>query len=237
MTKFETIFGVKQSKIKKTCILMPLLMSDVYKYFGIGKFSKGLVYSVANAEDFTLIRTGIGPALCGDAVLYLENTPCENMILFGSCGLVKKTPKLGIGSFVLPEKAYNLESFTELIKRKNLKLTQPQYPDKKLLEEFSKISMLPKVRCVTIGSLKIEEDLLGLFIKDGIDIVDMECSSFFSAAGYTHKKAIAVFYVTDILKEKPFYQKVSDKEKLELSYSIKSFSERLCSLLKKNFSD
>ena len=94
MNKFETLFGVKESTIKSTCIITPFLRKGLLKDFGIKNFSKGKLYSTGNSELLTLICTGMGAALTGDAVLYLNNTSCKNIILFGSCGLTESTKEI-----------------------------------------------------------------------------------------------------------------------------------------------
>lgn len=60
-----------------------------------------------------------------------------------------------------------------------------------------------------MSSLKLEEDRHEWLIQQGVDVVDMECSAFFSAAQYAHLSALAVFYVTDIIKDRPFYKERS----------------------------
>jgi purine-nucleoside phosphorylase len=212
---------------------MPLVRNDILKWLSVGKLSKGKLYSTADADSFTLIRTGIGPALTGDAVLYLGKTKCKNIILFGSCGLVKKTNGLGIGSIVTPERCYSFESFTEMLLNKK-KMPQAFYPDKNLLEDLVKIGGPTRVTCTTLASLKLEEDFADLFIYKNIHVVDMECSALFSAAAYIQRNAAALFYITDIIGKKPFYRKLPQAEEALLFSSIKTISCRLCKFLKKN---
>jgi purine-nucleoside phosphorylase len=57
-------------------------------------------------------------------------------------------------------------------------------------------------------------------MKKNIDVVDMECSAFFSASSYTGLKAMALFYVSDIIKEKPFYKTLKPALKTKLSAAI-----------------
>ena len=102
MTKFETLFGIKESEIKNTCVLVPILPKSVLSLFEIKGLSRGKIYSSGNAENFTLINTGISALFAGDAALYLANTGCKNIILFGSCGLVRSSGNMTIGSLVAP---------------------------------------------------------------------------------------------------------------------------------------
>lgn len=220
MTKFETLFGIKESNVKTTCILLPIITKDLLTAFNIGSFSRGRLYSSYNAQNFTIIHTGIGPGFAGDAVLYLAETGCKNIILFGSCGLLPLT--LTIGSLVTPVKCFAMESFTNMLLKKPV--INAFYPDKTLIKAFLKdnSSLVKTVNCGTLGSLKLEEENIKLFNKKAVDVVDMECSSVFSAASYAGIKAMALFYVTDIINEKPFYKELSPEDNSSLCNSIKT---------------
>ncbi|MDP6685676.1 MAG: hypothetical protein QGI05_01845, partial [Candidatus Omnitrophota bacterium] len=65
------------------------------------------------------------------------------------------------------------------------------------------------------------------------DVVDMECSAFFSASRAVNKKAAALFYVTDIINKVPFYN-LGFGEKLSISSSIKTALEFLWKAIEKN---
>lgn len=232
MNKFEILFGVKESEIKNNSILTPSLSKNILSNFGIKKISRGKLYGVGQSRFFTLIHTGIGSTLTGDAVLYLKETGARNLILFGSCGLIKKTAGLNIGSLVSPSKAYNLESFTHILENKiNF---EAQHADRNLLKDFLGNNK-PRVReviCATIGSLKLEEELESF--KGFAEVVDMECSAFFAAAGFIKRPAIALFYVADIINNKPFYASLSQKEKNTIFSSTKKSASILSKFAEKN---
>jgi len=231
MTKFETLFGIKESEIKDTCVLMPILPKSVLSLLGIKSLSKGKIYSSGNAENFTLINTGIGASFAGDAALYLADSGCRNIILFGSCGLVKSSGNMAVGSLVAPIECYAMESFTNMLLRNNDFKTF--YPDKAVVESFLNDNKdVQKVSCATLGSLKLEEESLDLFTEKNIHVVDMECSSFFAAGTHKHLKTIALFYVSDIINEKPFYAEFSPDDKLRLLSSIKSGVKSICRFVK-----
>jgi len=230
MTKFQSLFGINETEIKNTCVFLPLIGKNVLGWLGVEKLSKGRVYSSGNSAHFTVIQTGMCPVFSGDAVLYLSQTQCKNIVLFGSCGLVKKEKELDIGSIVTPEKCYSMESFSNMLLESKKQYTH-FFPDMELLEKFGDIK---KVTCATLGSLKLEENSGNIFKSNGIQIVDMECSAVFSAAKHTGIKAAAIFYITDIIKEKPFYKELGSKDKITLSSSIKSACGLLCKLAKKN---
>jgi len=239
MTRFQTLFGIKESQVKKTCLVMPLLRKDTLVRFGVKNFLRGRLYRSGNSPSFTLIHTGVGAPLLGDAVLYLYRTQCKNIILFGSCGSTGDKDDVKIGSLVTPQASYALESFSGML-LKDYKTWEAFNADKNLLEKFlvsNKDRDIKKVTCATLGSLKLEDDYTGVLNEKGIQIVDMECSSFFSASKYIKRRAMALFYVTDIINKKPFYKGLNPKEQLTLDSSIKSATNMLCEFIKKNLND
>jgi purine-nucleoside phosphorylase len=231
MTKFEVLFGIKESEIKNTCVLMPLLPKGVLDMFGVKNLFRGKIYSSGNAENFTLINTGMGPGFAGDAGLYLSDTTCKNIILFGSCGLVKPYDGIDIGSLVAPVECFAMESFTNLLLKNHDFKTF--YPDTKMVNSFlDNNKSVQKVNCATLGSLKLEEENLDLFARRNIQAVDMECSSLFSSAQYKNLKAMALFYISDIIGKKPFYEKFSGEDQMKLDSSIKSAVKSICCFIK-----
>jgi len=221
------MFGIKESEIKNTCVLAPILPKSAVELFGVKDLARGKIYSSGNTKNFTLINTGMGASFTGDAVLYLADTGCKNIILFGSCGLIKSSRGLDIGSLVTPAKCYEMESFTNLLlKNHDFKKF---YPDKTLMESFLNDNKdTGKVTCATLGSLKLEEDNMDLFAEKNIQVVEMECSGLFSAADNKKIKAMALFYVSDILNEKPFYCQFKPDDKLKVLSSIKSGIKSIC---------
>jgi len=221
MNKFEALFGVKESRIKSTCIIMPFLKKGTLKAFGVKEFSKGKLYGTGHSELFTLIHTGMGPALTGDAVLYLNNTSCKNIILFGSCGLIESTKDVKLGSLITPLNCLSIESFTEMLSGCNRDWSV-SYPDKNMLESFLKTNNqhIKKAVCASVGSLNLEEENIDLFKTKNIEAIDMECSAVFAASKHINCRAMALLYVSDILIEKPFYMKLNKKEELMISSSF-----------------
>ncbi len=238
MTTFERLFGINESKVKKTCVILPLLSKNLLKFLNIENLYRGKLYASGENNSFTIIQTGIGAPLLGDSMLYLKDTACKNVVLFGSCGLVSKKQALDIGGIVAPSKCLAFESFTSML----LKDKMPSSifsPDKDLFKDFIatyKNSSIKEVTCATLGSLKLETDYIGLFEKENIDVLDMECSAFFSSAKSIGLKAIALFYVTDILIEKPFYTPLSAKDSLSLNSSIEHGVDLICRFIENKLS-
>ena len=233
MKDFEVLFGITTQEVRGTCLLMPFISKDALQWFGIRRFARGKLYGAGNSRDFTLIHSGLGPALIGDVLLYLRDTGCKNVILFGSCGLLAQNNGLGIGSLVSPIKAYSLESFSRMLSDQDI-ASDVYYPDKKLLEDFisSANGATKQISCATVSSLKLEEERKGAWLKQGIEAVDMECSAFFAAASHSGLKAIAVLYVTDIIGVKPFYQNMGLKDKAKIFLARKKAAGLLCKFIK-----
>ena len=233
MKDFEVLFGITTQEVRGTCLLMPFISKDALQRFGIRRFARGKLYGAGNSRNFTLIHSGLGPALTGDALLYLKDTGCKNVILFGSCGLLAQNNGLGIGSLVSPIKAYSLESFSRMLSDQDI-ASDVYYPDKKLLEDFisSANGATKQISCATVSSLKLEEERKGAWLKQGIEAVDMECSAFFAAASHCGFSSIALFYVTDIIGVKPFYQEIGAKDKAAILTAKKKAAGLLCKFIK-----
>lgn len=224
------MFGIKESDVKETCILMPLAARESLRRFGVENLSRGKLFDSANSEYFTVIRTGIGTYLLGDAVLYLEDTPCKNILLFGSCGLIRQDDDLSIGSIVVPVECHACESFTQVLTDK-MDDCDIFYPDESLFKEFLRYDsdeIARKVHCVTFGSLKMEEEKLHFFGEQGIEAVDMECSALFAASRHIGRRAMAMLYVTDIVGEQPYYESLPFQTQKELISSINQAIDVLC---------
>jgi len=213
---------LNERDINKTCVLLPLVPKGVLRQLRVSRLQKGSLYSSRNNGYFTVINTGMGPGLTGDAVLYLKGTPCQNLLLFGSCALVKEKDGLEQGGIVSPLSCYSNESFSNLLLEGGL-FKEPFFPDKILHKMLADRSgqEIKEVACATIASLKMEEDMVELFVKNGVDIVDMECSAFFSAAQHAKRKAAALLYITDVIKDKPFYGTQDPKSRLVIASSIR----------------
>ena len=238
MSYFRALFGIERAQVKEDCILLPFAAKDMLKGLGIRGFQRGKLYGSGSSRDFTAIVSGVGPAFVGDAVLYLKETPCKNVILFGSCGLVKENGSLSLGSLACPSQCYAQESFSGMLEVRQI-TSKIVYPHKGFLERFlehARKHPISEVTCATVGSLKLEDEWRDLFIAKGIAVVDMECSAFFAAAGYCGLKAFTLFYISDIIQEKPFYENRGLTEKAASAAAIRKASGLLCEFIRKNAS-
>ncbi len=236
MTKIEVLFGIKDKQVKKTCVLAPFIFKIASDEFRLGPLHRGKLYTSANNKDFTVIHTGMNAGLTADAALYLESTPCENIILFGSCGLTAERQGLETGSLVSPSISYSFESFSRMLLKPEVEL-EVSRAHKELLGRFLNFSRTQKVKevtCCTVSSLKLEEERLDFFTKKAIDVLDMESSALFAACHHVGIKAIALFYISDIVNKVNFYAKKNPVQKLALNSSIKEAARLLCSFIKEN---
>lgn len=221
-SQFRYLFGVDADDIRPTCIIVPFSSKGLMQTFGINHFFRGNLYGCGSDEQLTIICTHMGSLFVGDAILHLKETPCQNLIFFGACGLVQKSEKADLGSLMIPRETIAMESFTELLTRKTSSLlsTRP-HP-----ELFNKLKIFPagetlhEVRGVSFGSLILEPDYQEQLMIQKIDIIDMESSSFFSAAEASQKKAVALLYVTDIVGELPAYRKFLHEERMLINAAV-----------------
>lgn len=244
-TRFQRLFGINPEDIHKNCILLPFLPKNALDILKVNRLHRGLLYATGSHRDFTLVRTGMGSSLLGDAVLELEHTPCRNLFLFGSAGLVQLGERLSLGSLVVPNSSYALESFSQLLSN-TIPQIQPSGPDPELLRIFQEHcqgtplrcqSPLPQGICASMGSLVLEKDYKNYFTAQGIQLMDMESAAFYSAAKHIRCKALALFYITDILNDKPPFFLPTPKERLCIEQGVHKGLNLLVAFAKKLSSD
>ncbi|VAW13715.1 hypothetical protein MNBD_BACTEROID05-123 [hydrothermal vent metagenome] len=212
---FKNQFGIDAQSIKPTCILTPFLYKGLLEDLEIKSLSKGKPYASGHGKNFTLIHTQVGSLFMGDCVLSLKKTPCKQLIMLGSCGLVEKTDHLDIGQIVLPIQSYEMESFSQMLEKKYINLNA-HHANESLMNNLTPSSPFPKVSCASLGSIKQENNYLNFFKKNGIEIVDMEYSAFLTASKHINIPACGILYITDIIGESsPFNLNSSSQQKIK----------------------
>lgn len=221
MDKFTTLFGIEREKIRKNVLLLPFLPPKTLDIFGLKTLSNGRPFAAASTHSLTIIRTNIGANFVGDALMYLKDTPAENIFFLGSCGLFNKKLVPDIARLLTPTTAYGLESFSDIITN-HLSTPPAIHSDSELLRDFIEKTRLDllSVTCVSFGSLYFEDTHSHIFHDLNADVIEMECAALFHAAKATGKRAIALLYVSDILGEKPFYNELSPAHKKSLADTI-----------------
>ena len=230
MTELLDYFGIKTEDIQKNCIICQNSDQNLFSKLGQSQTYNGFFTKINNYDRVTVISIK-NNFLVGDIVLYLKETKCETIILFGRCGGCEE---VSIGDHVLVKKVFNFESFSEMLEMK--RNPDSYYPSTPLLNDYlSKVKEenIKQVKCVTTNSIVLEKKYKEWFQKNKINVVDMECSSVFSAASSINKKAIAVFYVTDIVGEKePFENKLESAEKTKIAKARKDISASIINFIK-----
>lgn len=228
MERFGRLFGSETKEIRQNCVLAPVLIPGMLDSFGIRSLSKGLVYASGQSDELTFIKTPPGALFVGDAVLQLRDTSCRNIYFLGSCGLINRNLGLDIGSVVVPQSAYPMESFSYLLagQRHEVGLA---YPDADLLQKVDSLNQqIARVKCVSFGSLELEEAYLTTLIGLGADVVEMECAALFNAARHINRHAVAILYISDIVGAQWFWQSFSSEDKKSLTEAV----SQACLLIK-----
>ncbi len=192
MQKTAEIFGHPISIFQKTCVIAPFLFAGMLKDLEILDFKRGFPFSSGSSEHLTLIVTGMGATLAGDAVLLLKDSPCQNIVLTGSCGAVCETEVIQLGAVVQIAALYHLESFSEMLSA----AATPRLVANNLPVRFK--DALPSVGC-SVGSMFMEHCYLSAFKQFGIQVVDLEASAVFSASQWIGIPASALLYVSDVI--------------------------------------
>jgi len=234
MVIFEHLFGQPADVFKKTVILTPFLSKGFVKDLGIERLNRGNPFSSGQGDDFTLVHTQIGAPFVGDATLYLKDTSAEQFIFWGACGAVQSVDHLSLGTLVTPAQTLNCESFSQLL---NDKIDWDDWAeaDPNFLNNL--IAFTPeiqKVQCASFGSFKLESKYYDSLVEKKIDVLEMETAAFFHAAHTIQKKALAIFYITDILNEKHVFEPMTPTQQaiLQLAQTkgaqlLKGFSKHL----------
>ncbi len=221
-SSFQNIFGVPPESVGKLCVLIPYPLPVLSGALAAGNPAKGKIYTTSRGPQATLIQAPMGAAFCGDALLWLKDTPCQRVIFVGSCGSLRTPEELPLGSIVMPKECYALESFSVLLK--GVEWTDAHTPDENLL------AALPSIRAVrgaTLGSLAREQNILPQLKDKGIEVVDMECSAVYSGARAAGLPALSLLFVTDYLEGKAFFEPQTAQEKGILASSLKQIAENI----------
>jgi nucleoside phosphorylase len=229
MSDSSAYFGIELQEIRKFCVICPVSDNTLFTSLGKSKKYSGLFAKIINYEKVTIISTK-NNFLVGDIVLQLKNTSCENIILFGSCG---GAGDVKISDKIIVKKVFNFESFSEMLEMK--RNPDSYYPSASLVGEYllknTKLD-IQHVKCATTSSLVLEKKYKDWFSKNKINAIDMECSSVFSASCSINKKAIAMFYVTDIIGvNEPFGNDVEQAQKSAILKARHALAKSICNFI------
>jgi len=169
-------------------------LTDVQEFGNVWHGITGLFHG----EKMTIIVTGIGPGIVGDAI-YALNRPNSICLYTGTCGGIDKD--IEIGDYFVANDAICGDGFTlhlgyqpftkvfgddELTKAVRLLLT-------------TKTSTVKSGTAFTACSVvcEINNDFWSR-INSSCSVIEMACASFYAAARSTSKKAAAYFWASDL---------------------------------------
>lgn len=223
--KFKDFFGINQTSIKKNCIICQTYDAPLFS----DKTNNGFFVKTAETDNAIIIALK-NNFLAGDTVLYLKDTSCENIFLFGSCG---GCGDIESGDIVMIEKAFNFESFSQMLKEPQERSFSSS--SEKLLSSFyekNPYQDLIKTNSACVSSLMLEAKYLDWFKSNGVNALDMESSIVLSAAKGIGKNAICVMYVADHIEKSPLGTKLNAAIKKQIAKARTNLAKMLI-----NFTD
>jgi purine-nucleoside phosphorylase len=184
---------------------------DEYKEYLTGVQEFGHVWQGASGllagERVTVISTGIGPSLVGDAV-YALNRPDAVCLYSGTCGGL--AADLEIGDYLIADRAVCGDGYSFHLGHDPLSQVSAS---RELLDSLtalldSKVERMSRGTTFTTGSVvrEVEPDFWSA-VDEQCRAIDMGAGPFYAAAQATGKRAIAYFWVTDLpLSGKSFFE-------------------------------
>jgi purine-nucleoside phosphorylase len=217
---FKDFFGIPLSKAQSSCIIcqnydMPLFSKEASNGFFVKTANEGKATVIGLKNNF----------LAGDTVLYLQDSGCKKIYLFGSCGGVGDIES---GDIVTIDKAYNFESFSKMVMRD----AKPDFfvSSKELSDDFYGKNLyedLIKTNSACISSLLLESRYVNWFKENEVCAIDMESSIVFSAAKEIGAQAVCFMYVADHIEKNPLGQSPDEKMRKRISSARKNLARMI----------
>ncbi len=169
-------------------------LTDVH---GFGNVWHGITGQF-HGEQISIVVTGIGPSLVGDAV-YALNRPNSTCLYSGTCGGLAEG--LGIGDYFVADQAVCGDGYTFHLGHSSLSMVSGDPESARSLKRSlaSRVERLENGVSFTTSSVVREAD------PDFWNTVDKQCraiemgaAAFYAAARATDKRAAAYFWVTDL---------------------------------------
>lgn len=204
--EFRALFGIEPEELGPNCVLLPFARRCLLDALGVGGLSRGKLYRASAGRELSVVVTGIGPALAGDAVLRLAAAGCRRAVLLGACGLVGPGR---IGEIVVPSRNLAREAFSDWL----LEDPSPWVMGTPASALSAALAEDLGARCTlnaSVGSLLLSERRLGLLQAEGVESIEMECGAVLAAAAAAGIEAAAVLVVTDLVGRRPFYRRLPD---------------------------
>lgn len=227
MNAFKKLFAINKKEIKEDVIITPFLSLEYFLRNKGSKINRGFLFEVLTEKYFSVVKTGVGSTFVGDCIVYLKDTPCKRLYFIGSCGVISK---FNIGNLIIANRALAWESFSEILGH------SPSHffinAENGLLRKFSQLNKdIKKGTLATLGSLSLQDEVLDSLRKQDVNVVDMEVSSFLSAAKYFKLQSLALLYATDIITSKPFYRSLDKEDKKVIKFSRQKAISLICDFI------
>jgi len=186
----------------------------------------GMVYRLdAHGMSFTLVRSGVGAPMTGDAVLALGCTPCTDLVFTGSVGGLDA--RLQIGDLVLVDRSVSGEGFSRYLQPEASPadmLYESAAPDALLTEAVADAATETCNRDgVTLhrGAVYSIDTIVAQFSRIdhlagvlGCIGIEMETSAVFNAARLVGIRAAALLQLSDVVPaRKSLYAGRSEAER------------------------
>jgi purine-nucleoside phosphorylase len=171
------------------------------------------ITGVLDGERITIIATGIGPSMVGDAT-YALNRPDSVCLYSGTCGGLHRD--LEIGDYIIADYAICGEGYALHFGHSPLAEISG---DMKLLESLrthlaTRVSRVDNGTAFTTSSVvrETDADFWGV-VSEKCRIIEMAAAAFYAAASATGKKAAAYFCVSDLpTRGKSFFDPLSPED-------------------------
>jgi purine-nucleoside phosphorylase len=171
------------------------------------------VTGLIRGEKITIIVTGIGPSMIGDAV-YALNRPGSVCLYSGTCGGLRAD--LEIGDYFIADHAICGDGYSFHFRHSPLSEVAGDF---RALESLKSViaSRVKRMDCgtaFTTSSMarEADSDFWGV-VSDKCQIIEMAATAFYAAASATDKKAAAYFWVTDLpTRGKSFFDVLTPEE-------------------------
>jgi nucleoside phosphorylase len=238
---FEYLFGISEDQLGEYLIFSPFMKIDtssfrIEKRFK-GRLFKGVIFKIGDKKT-SLIWTGIGVSLVGDAVMSLKRQ-YKGVFLIGSAGGIGE---MKIGDILIVNRAYSGEGFSLYLDR-DFEVSYIFKSDKfygsppEIKERFT-FFLEDKVKegpVFTIGSIfAARAKTIEYLNKKGIKAIEMEVSGFYAACKKRRLPALALLFISDIPQKKPFWKKFSYKEKETIKKAKRTCQEIIWKFIASN---
>jgi nucleoside phosphorylase len=184
-------------------------LTDVYEFGNVWHGITGLFHG----EQVSIVVTGIGPGLVGDAVYALDR-PDATCLYSGTCGGLDMG--LEIGDYFVADQAICGDGFTFHLGHAPLSKILGTSDLSKSLKALltSKVERVNNGMVFTTSSIVCEVDPeFWKLVEAQCQVIEMGAAAFYAAGLATDKRTAAYFWVTDLpTRGKSFFEPLASEE-------------------------